>query len=155
MQLPRIKRSHSCSRTDYFIGSIGRKTETITTVLFEFMINLIYRKDTRILMAIDDGPTKRYGPKVQGAGIHRNPAVGPDGAKFIYGQVWVTISALVHHKLWRTISLPLLAKMYIRAKDVASVPTHYRIGFQNKLTQATELVEWAQNCCNTSRRRKQ
>jgi len=29
----------------YFIGSIGRKTETIATILFEIMINLIYRKN--------------------------------------------------------------------------------------------------------------
>jgi len=50
-------------------------------------------------MAIDDGPTKRYGHKVQGAGIHRNPTTIPDGAKFIYGHLWITISAVVHHKL--------------------------------------------------------
>lgn len=131
----------------YFIGSIGRKTEAVATVLFEFMVNLIYRKDDRVLMGLDDSPTKRYGPKVQGAGIHRNPAVGPDGAKFIYGHVWVTLSALVRHKLWGTISLPLLAKMYIRAKDVANVPTYYTIRFQNKLQQAAELVKWAQKCC--------
>jgi len=79
----------------YFIGSIGQETETIATVLFEFMINLIYRKDNRVLMGIDDSPTKRYGPKVQGAGIHRNPTVRPDGAKFIYGHLWVTLSVLV------------------------------------------------------------
>ena len=66
----------------YFIGAIGQKTEAIATILFEFMINLIYRKDNRVLMGIDDSPTKRYGPKVQGAGIHRNPTIGPDGAGF-------------------------------------------------------------------------
>jgi len=131
----------------YFIGSIGKKTEAIATVLLEIMINLIYKKDDRVLMAIDDGPTKRYGPKVQGAGIHRNPAVGPDGAKFIYGHLWVTLSALVRHKPWGTISLPVLAKMYIRAKDIANVPTHYRIRFRNKLQQGAELVKWAQKCC--------
>jgi len=38
-------------------------------------------------MAIDDSPTKRYGPEVAGAGIHRNPTVGPDGAKFVYGHI--------------------------------------------------------------------
>lgn len=131
----------------YFIGSIGQNTETIATVLFELMVKMIYRKQKRVLMAIDDGPTKRYGPKVQGAGIHRNPAVGPDGAKFIYGHVWVTLSALVRHKSWATIGLPLLAKMYVRAKDIASIPTDSRIRFQTKLAQAAELVKWAQKCC--------
>ena len=31
----------------------------------------------RLLMVIDDSPTKRYGPKVEGADIHRNPTPGP------------------------------------------------------------------------------
>jgi len=131
----------------YFIGSIGRKTETVATILFEIMTNLIYSKDDKVLMAIDDGPTKRYGPKVQGAGIHRNPTTTPDGAKFIYGHLWVTISAVVRHKFWATIGLPFLAKMYVRAKDIAKVPTENLIGFQNKLQQAVELVTWASSCC--------
>jgi hypothetical protein len=131
----------------YFIGSIGKKTEIVAAVLFEFMVNLIYRKNNRILMGIDDTPTRRYGPKVQGAGIHRNPTVGPDGAKFVYGHIWVTLSALVHHKRWGTIGLPVLAKMYIRAKNIVDVPAHYKLGFKNKLQQAAELVNWAQDCC--------
>ena len=133
----------------YFIGSMGKKTEIIATVLFEFMVKLIYKKDNKVLMGIDDGPTKRYGPKVQGAGTHRNPTVGPDGAKFIYGHVWVTLSALVRHSWWGTIGLPLLARMYIRAKDVSSVPKDCGIGFQNKLQQAAELVKWAAECCKS------
>ena len=131
----------------YFVGSIGQKTEIIATVLFEIMIKLVYKNQDRVLMAIDDSPTKRYGPKVAGAGIHRNPTVGPDGAKFVYGHIWVTLSALAHHKLWGTIGLPLLAKMYIRVNDVKSVPRAYKIRFQNKLIQAAELVKWAQKCC--------
>jgi hypothetical protein len=131
----------------YFVGSIGQKTQIIATVLFEIMIKLVYKNQNRVLMAIDDSPTKRYGPEVAGAGIHRNPTVGPDGAKFVYGHIWVTLSALARHKLWGTIGLPLLAKMYIRINDVKSVPKAYKIGFQNKLAQAAELVKWAQKCC--------
>jgi len=131
----------------YFVGSIGQKTEIIATVLFEIMIKLVYKNQDRVLMAIDDSPTKRYGPKVAGAGIHRNPTVGPDGAKFVYGHIWVTLSALTRHKLWGTIGLPLLAKMYIRVNDVKSVPRACKIRFQNKLVQAAGLVKWAQKCC--------
>ncbi len=131
----------------YFIGAVGKKTETIATILLEIMIHLIYRKNPRVLMAIDDSPTKRYGPKVQGAGIHRNPTPGPQGHKFLYGHIWVSLSALVRHKSWGTIGLPLLAKMYVRAKDIATVPKHYQISFQNKLQQASELVQWAAECC--------
>jgi hypothetical protein len=111
------------------------------------MINLIYRKSDRVLMGIDDGPAKRYRPEVEGAGIHRNPTPGPEGAKFVYGHIWVTLSALVRHQLWGTISLPLLEKMYVRAKDIGSVPKHYKIRFQTKLQQAAELVKWAAECC--------
>ena len=128
----------------YFIGAMGRKTETIATVLFEIMINCIYQEQNRVLMAIDDTATKRHGPKVQGAGIHRNPITTPDGAKFIYGHIWVVLSALVRHKHWGVIGLPLLAKMYIRAKDVNR---QQRTQFQTKLQQAAELVKWASNCC--------
>ena len=131
----------------YFVGSIGQKTEIIATVLFEFMIKLVSKNQNRILMAIDDSPTKRYGPKVQGAGIHRNPTIGPDGAKFVYGHVWVTLSALARHKLWGTIGLPILAKMYVRAKDISFVPKDCKIRFQNKPQQAAELVKWAFGCC--------
>jgi hypothetical protein len=131
----------------YFIGSIGRKTETVATVLFEFMAKLIYKNQSRILMGIDDTPTPRYGPMVEGAGVHRNPTVGPDGAEFVYGHVWVTLSALLRHKHWGTIGLPLLAKMYVRAKDIANVPKHYHIPFKTKLQQAAKLVQWACDCC--------
>ena len=37
----------------------------------------------RLLLALDDTPTKRYGPKVQGAGIHHNPTSGPADAKYL------------------------------------------------------------------------
>lgn len=122
---------------------MARKTESIATVLFETIIGRIFQKQNRALMAIDDTATTRYGPKVQGAGIHRNPAVTPDGAKFIYGHVWVVLSALVRHEHWGTIGLPLLARMYVRARDV----NRQRIRFQTKLQQAAELVKWASDCC--------
>ncbi|MFM7837626.1 MAG: hypothetical protein ACKPJD_38025, partial [Planctomycetaceae bacterium] len=50
-----------------------------------------------IKLALNDSPTKRYGPKVQLAGMHHNPTPGPSGSAFLYGHVWVTISWLVKH----------------------------------------------------------
>jgi hypothetical protein len=49
----------------------------------------------RVLLGVDDSPTPRYGPKVQGAGIHHNPTPGPTDQKFFYGHVWVTIALLL------------------------------------------------------------
>jgi len=97
----------------------------------------------RILLALDDTPTKRYGPKVQGAGIHHNPAPGPADAKFVYGHIWVTVGWIVRHPLWGTIGLPLLAALYIRQKDIAHLPAALGWQFRTKLQQGVGLVFWA------------
>jgi len=127
----------------YFIGSLGNKTENIATGLFEIMVKRIYKNTNTVLVAIDDSPTSRYGPKVAGAGIHRNPTPTPDGRKFIYGHVWVTISAIARHKHFGTIGLPMLARMYVKARDVGNAS----LFFQSKTEQAVELSKWAYNCC--------
>jgi hypothetical protein len=128
----------------YFIGSLAQKTENIATELFEIMIRKIYKNTSTVLAAIDDSPTSRYGPKVQGAGIHRNPTPTPDGRKFVYGHVWVTLSAIVRHNSFGTIGLPLLARMYVKAKDVKTIG----LSFKSKTEQAVELAKWAYKCCN-------
>jgi len=127
----------------YFIGSLAQKTENIATELFEIMIRKIYKNTNTVLAAIDDSPTQRYGPKVAGAGIHRNPTPTPDGRKFIYGHVWVTLSAIARHKSFGTIGLPLLAKMYVKAKDIKNAG----LAFKSKTEQAVELSKWAYNGC--------
>ena len=129
----------------YFIGSLAQKTENIATELFKIMIRRVYKNTNTVLTAIDDSPTSRYGPKVQGAGIHRNPTSTPDGKKFVYGHVWVTISAIAKHKNFGTIGMPLLARMYVKAKDVKNAG----LSFKSKTEQAVELAKWAYNCCNS------
>ncbi len=82
----------------YFLGSLGRKCESVAAVL----VGLILRRlplPQRVLAALDDSPTKRYGPYVEGAGIHHNPTPGPAGAKFLYGHNWVTLAAACATKL--------------------------------------------------------
>ena len=127
----------------YFIGSLAQKTENIATKLFEIMIRRIYKNTNTVLSAIDDSPTARYGPRVAGAGIHRNPTPTPDGRKFIYGHVWVTLSAIARHKNFGTIGLPLLARMYVKARDVKALG----MSFKSKTEQAVELAKWAYQCC--------
>ena len=127
----------------YFVGSLAKKTENIATELFEIMISRIYKNTNTVLAAIDDSPTPRYGPTVAGAGIHRNPTPTPDGRKFIYGHVWVTLSAIARHKNFGTIGLPLLARMYVKSKDIKNAG----LPFKSKTEQAVELAKWAYNCC--------
>ena len=134
-----------CKAYYYFIGSLAQKTENIATKLFETMIRRIYNNTNNVLVAIDDSPTSRYGPKVAGAGIHRNPTPSPDGRKFIYGHIWVTLSAIARHKRFGTIGLPLLARLYVKARDIKNAG----LSFKSKTEQAAELAKWAYNCCNS------
>ena len=94
----------------------------------------------RLLFAIDDTPTARYGPCVQGAGVHHNPTPGPAGEKFVYGHVWVTVAWLARHPLWHTLALPLRAPPYVRAKGVPELAEHYPRVFRTKLELAAEPV---------------
>ena len=95
-----------------------------------------------LLVGIDDTPTPRYGPQVQGAGVHHNPSPGPVGEKFVYGHVWVTVSWLVRHPVWGALSLPLRALLYVRAKDVPALAQAYPWDFRTKLELAAELTRW-------------
>ena len=72
----------------YFLDSVGRKAVELAAVAPADRHRRIEPGD-RLVFAIDDTPTKRYGPKVQGAGIHHNPTPGPAGSKFLYGHSWV------------------------------------------------------------------
>ena len=126
----------------YAIGAIGRKTEAVSCALLSILVERIVGEDSVIRLALDDTPTRRYGPKVQGAGIHRDPAPGPSGSPFLYGHIWVTLSLVQRHPLWGTMGLPLLGWLYIRAKDLATMRRRpWR--FQTKLEMARKLVEAA------------
>ena len=125
----------------YFISMLGRKVVPLAERLLVVLLLRAVRGD-RVLAALDDSPTKRAGPKVQGAGIHHNPTPGPADQPFLYGHNWVTMAIVTHHPLWGTIGLPLLARLYVRLKDVGRIPENYGWTFQTKLELAAELLEW-------------
>lgn len=129
----------------YFLYSLGRKVRPIASRLLDVATKRL-APTGRLLFAIDDTVTKRYGPCVEGAGIHRNPTPGPADQSFAYGHVWVTISWVVRHPWWGTIGLPLLAKLYVRAKDVWVLSALYGWKFETKLEEAAKLLEWAVMC---------
>jgi hypothetical protein len=126
----------------YFLGSVGRKIRLLGMVLLGIVMRHLVPGE-RLLLALDDSPTKRYGPKVEGAGIHHNPTPGPAEQEFLYGHVWVTLALVTSHALWGTIALPLLAELYIRQKDVPRLPAAYGWKFCTKLELAAGLVAWA------------
>ena len=125
----------------YFLDSIGRKTQKVAAVLLRIVMERIDAGD-RLVFALDDTPTKRYGPKVQGAGIHHNPTPGPAGSKFLYGHSWVSLSRVAHHARCGVVGLPLLGRLYVRKKDIPSLPDAAGITFATKLEMAAEAVTW-------------
>jgi DDE superfamily endonuclease len=128
----------------YLLGSVGRKTPALAGALLRLLRKRlpVEGPDTPLVFAIDDSPTKRYGPEVEGAGTHHNPTPGPAGSKFLYGHVWVCLARLVRHPLWGTIGLPILSHLYIRAKDIGWMAAYYGWEFRTKLELAAAQVEW-------------
>ena len=125
----------------YFLGTLGRNIKTIAALLLGLALRVIH-PGKRLLFAIDDTPTERSGPHVEGAGLHHNPTPGRAAQKYLYGHVWVTLSWVVRHACWGAIGLPVLACLYVRQKDIVKLMPWYRVKFQTKLEQAAALVEW-------------
>ena len=123
----------------YFLQPLGRKAREMAARLLALLLVRLECGDC-LLIAVDDSPTKRYGPKVQGAGIHHNPTPGPADQQFLYGHIWVTFSLVLRHPLWHTIGLPLLGLMYVRAKDIVKIPPKYAWQFCTKLELAVEQM---------------
>jgi len=124
----------------FFLQSVGQRWPELGRRVLMLVLRRALKDQQRVLVAIDDSPTKRYGPKVQGAGIHHDPTPGPTGRPFCYGHVWTTLAVIVRHPLWGTIGLPIWSWLYVRAQDVAKLPKRYHWTFQTKLEQAADLV---------------
>ncbi len=125
----------------YFLAALGRKTKCVATPLLVLLLRTLPLPD-RLLAVIDDTPTKRYGPKVEGAGIHHNPTPGPADQKYLYGHIWVTLSLAVRHPCFGALALPLWAMLYVRQKTMAKIPKWRGWTFATKLVLAARLVEW-------------
>jgi hypothetical protein len=126
----------------YFLGSLGRNVNYLAGLLLRRAVSVI-EPGERLLLALDDTPTKRYGPQVEGAGIHHNPTPGPADQKFLYGHVWVTLAWVVRHPRWGAIGLPLRAWLYVRQKQIGWLQRQYGVTFQTKLEMGADLVVWA------------
>jgi hypothetical protein len=124
----------------YFLQSAGRRWHELGRRVLVLVLQRALRDQSRVLVAIDDSPTKRYGPKVEGAGIHHDPTPGPTGPAFCYGHIWVTLAVVVRHCRWGTIGLPIWSWLYVRQRAVPKFPEAYRWTFQTKLTLAADLV---------------
>ena len=125
------------------VAAVGKRTDAIAAQLVRSVVQPLIADCKRLTFAIDDTPTPRYGPHVQGAGIHHNPTPGPVGSRFVYGHVWVTLALVLPHPKWEMIALPLLSRMYVREKDVSAIPESERPEFRTKLVMAVEMLRFA------------
>jgi DDE superfamily endonuclease len=128
----------------YLLGSVGRKATAIAGALLRIVLQRLPGEGptTPLVFAIDDSPTKRFGPHVEGAGKHHNPTPGPAGSQFLYGHVWVCLARLVRHRLWGAIARPILAHWSIRAKDVGWMAASSGWEFRTKRELAAASIEW-------------
>lgn len=123
-----------------FLQSVGQRWFPLGARVLSLVIEQVLDKASRVLLVIDDSPTKRYGPHVEGAGTHHDPTPGATRHPFCYGHVWVTLAVAVRHPWWGTIGLPIWSWLYVRQCDVAKLPAWYDWKFQTKLEQAADLV---------------
>jgi hypothetical protein len=122
------------------VCAVGREANTMALSTLHAVQPLLGNR--RLRLAIDDTPTARYGPAVEGAGIHHHPSPGPAGEKYLYGHVWVTLAALAQHPNWGTIALPVQAQLYIRAADLDQLPPERPRAFRTKLAMAAAQLRW-------------
>jgi hypothetical protein len=125
------------------VAAAGKRADRIARRLLTEVVSPLFKGAERLTLALDDTPTKRYGPHVQGAGVHHNPAPGPAGSPYVYGHVFVVLAVLVTHPAWGVIALPLLARLYVRKKDLPSIDPKHRPAFRTKLELAVEMLRWA------------
>ena len=123
--------------------SIGRTSGNLATAV----LGLVVRKfapglGDRILVGLDDSPTPRFGPHVEGAGVHHNPTPGPADGEWLYGHNWVTLAWLATHPLWSVIALPLRSMLYVREIDVAKLAEKYDWEFRTKHQLGVALLTW-------------
>jgi hypothetical protein len=124
------------------LSSVGRKSREIAVTLLTLIVaTLAMGPTSRFLVAVDDTPTKRYGKRVEGAGVYRDPTPGPAGGDWCFGHCWVVLAVLANHTLWGVIALPLLSMLYIREVDLKKM-NKPDLKFRTKHQLGAELVIW-------------
>jgi len=123
------------------VYAVGRRAPLVAVTAWR-TVQPCVAHSRRLLVGIDDTPTARYGPCVEGAGLHHNPTPGPAGEKLVYGHVWVSLAALAHHPSRGTLALPLLASLYVRQKDLPKLPAEAGWTFRTKLELAADQLRW-------------
>lgn len=123
--------------------SVGRNATDLATAALKLVVSKFDPgPNGRLLVAVDDSPTKRFGAHVEGAGVHHHPTPGPAEGEWLYGHNWVTLALVVAHPLWGTIALALHSLLYVREVDVPKLNEKHGWEFRTKHQLAVELALW-------------
>ena len=115
------------------------KAEDIAARLVCEVVKPLVADLAKLTLAIDDTPTQRYGPFVQGAGIHHNPTPGPAGSPHVYGHIWVSVGLLAVHPVWKSSHCHFWRGCARRVKDTTrDLPT--------TSTCVQTKLEWLSSC---------
>ena len=136
-------RSHDFRPCYTAAAAAGKKADLVAARLAREVVRPLVADHPRLAFALDDTPTPRSGPHVQGAGLHHDPTPGPTGSAFLYGHLRVVLAALVPHPLWGVAALPLLARLSVRRTDLGGIARPHRPAFRTKLALAADLMRWA------------
>ena len=123
------------------LNAIGKRVAPLATPLLQIIVQRFDPgPDGYWRIAIDDSPTKRFGPHVEAANVHHNPTPGPVDGEFMYGHNWVCLAFLAKHPSFGVIALTLLSQLYVRKVDIEKLDRRYGWTFQTKHQLALGMV---------------
>lgn len=123
--------------------SVGKRFEVLSFAVLGLIVKrLDPGPDGVVKIAMDDTVTRRFGPQVEGTGVHHNPTPGPADGDWMYGHNWVTLAWLARHPIWGVIALPILSKLYVRRVDIPKLNDKYGWEFKTKLELGLEQLKW-------------
>ena len=96
---------------------------------------------TRVCLAGDDTPIRRYGPKVEGTGWQFHESNGNHNDDKFYGHSLVVLSLIVEHPRWGTLSIPLRNQIYVCQKDLDKIDAQRRPKFQTMREMLIDMVK--------------
>lgn len=130
--------------------SVGKTSGKLATAVLGLLVQKFAPGlGDRILLAMDDSPTSRYGKHVEGASVHHNPTPGPADGQWLYGHNWVALAWLATHPMWGVIALPLRSILYVREVDVPKLAEKYDWEFRTKHQLGVELLSWFMQAVGT------
>jgi hypothetical protein len=124
------------------LQSVGKDAGSLMLPLLMFILNKFEPGNEGYwTLALDDSPTKRFGPCVEAANIHHNPTPGPGDGDWLYGHNWVCLAMVLAHPIFGVIALPLLSRLYVRKIDIEALKARYAWEFRTKHELALDLCQ--------------